>query len=138
MLMLKGLSRRGNLAGRSLVVGAGLWAALVVTAHAQLDWSGWSEFLPGLSKEDYAVIASKVDDELEGKPEGSVVNWKNPQSGNSGIVQLIASYEWDGHKCRRYIHVLHLVDKRSKTQVWQEDICKIGDTWKWPIPPRRL
>ncbi len=61
---------------------------------------------------------------------GDLKSWDNEESGNSGTVQLINMFEYQGLPCRRMHHVIELKTERDPRQ-FTIDRCKTPDgEWK--------
>lgn len=124
------------------------WALIVVAAalgvapaNAQRGVGGWSDILPELNKADIEIAKKKSRGELIGKPIGTVLVWNNPKSGNSGTVQLVSNFKWQGYQCRKVVHAFHVSKKQRTThrsQNWEIVLCDVKGEWKWPVPPKRL
>jgi len=77
-------------------------AALLLAAtasHAQFGQGFWTS--ANLTKSDIKVIRKIVRGELAGKPNGTTLPWKNPDSGNSGKVTLLNSFPSKGRACEK-------------------------------------
>jgi len=60
----------------------------------------WDTYVT-LTRTDLDTIRSILDQQIHnGKPGGSV-SWKNPESGNSGVVTLLGAFSRQGHRCER-------------------------------------
>lgn len=56
-----------------------------------------------LSGSDRAAYERTAQKGLSQSPDGEVVNWRNPETGNSGIFRPIRSFRLaDGRYCRQY------------------------------------
>jgi hypothetical protein len=95
----------------------------------------WVDVLPELTTEDSEIIKTKARVEMNGKPEGTVLEWDNPKSGNSGTVTLLKRFTIDGRECRSLRHVLNIV--RAEPFRYKLTICLQPDgSWKWRSPKR--
>lgn len=95
----------------------------------------WIDVLPELTAQDTEIIKRKARVELSDKPEGTILEWDNPKSGNSGTVTLLKRFSIDGRECRVLRHVLNMV--RAESFRYKVTICLQPDgTWKWRSPPR--
>lgn len=114
---------------RSLfIAGAFLFPPAVATAR-------WIDVLPELTAEDVELIQHKARVEMGDKPEGTILKWDNPKSGNSGNVTLLKRFSAEGRECRALRHVLNIV--RAESFRYKVTICRQpDDTWKWRAPPR--
>lgn len=101
------------------------------------ELAGFMEVAPRLTKQDIKLAENAAREEMEGKLPGTVLAWTNPKSGNSGTVRLIANRTWKNNKCRQVVHVFDI--KNEEKQRWEFLVCLMKDnTWKWPVPPKRL
>jgi hypothetical protein len=122
-------------------LGAALAVSFVVTAidpgpaDAAGQWRGWGDFFPKLTESDLDMVHSAAREDMTGKPVGTKNLWENPESGNSGSVQLLSVYQWEGYDCRKVLHFLQFPE--AATQVWEVTLCDIDGEWKWPVPPER-
>ncbi len=109
---------------RTLFLIAGLCLAGDVLAQA-----GWRDMLPRLTEEDVDIVARTVRQELTGKPEGTVLEWRNDDSGNHGTVELVRRFDGAEGECRVVRH-----DMRIKLYGnWRKTVtvCRRGDDWYW-------
>jgi len=68
-------------------------------ARAQMGQGFWTSAT--LTKSDIKLIRKIVRKDLVGKPKGTSLPWKNPDSGNSGKVTLLDSFPSQGRACER-------------------------------------
>jgi surface antigen len=95
----------------------------------------WGEVFPELTAQDIEIIKKKARVEMNGKPEGTVLEWDNSKSGNSGNVTLLKRFSAEGRECRALRHVFNVV--RAAPYRYKVTICLQPDgTWKWRTPPR--
>jgi surface antigen len=132
----------------------GLWrhlrSPLLLTAAALLllaPVAGFAQYgttfrsSPKLTSTDIAMIRKLVRQELTGKPNGTTLSWRNPESENSGTVTLIDSFPSRGRDCRRVRYVVNPGPKqasfaRSATYVLTN--CRLPDgTWQIDKQARR-
>jgi surface antigen len=59
------------------------------------------------------MVRKLVRWDLTGKPNGTTLNWKNPQSGNAGSVTLLATFRSAGRDCRRVRYVVQPASSQS-------------------------
>jgi|SRR5690349_3753893 len=107
-----------------------LAGALVVpfqAAEAQLLFG--SRLGEALYKGDDTKIIMQVGaDMLRNAADGESRPWSNPQSGHSGTITIIRSYQRSGMRCRE-AQVNSSLEERSITYVLP--VCQIADgTWK--------
>ena len=95
----------------------------------------WIDVLPELTRQDIELINNKARVEMGDKPEGTILEWDNPKSGNSGSVTLLKRFSAEGRECRALRHVFNVV--RAESFRYKVTICLQPDgTWKWRAPPR--
>jgi surface antigen len=89
--------------------------------------------LPGVvaSEEDRAIMREAIGQALENQPDDVTTGWKNPETGSSGIIRPVATYEKDGMSCRR-LRLRNTIDDQSNE--WIFNFCKTpeGD---WKVAP---
>lgn len=82
-----------------------------------------------LSVEDTKIIMQVGADMLRTASDGESRPWSNPQTGHSGTITIIRSYERDGMPCRD-TRVSSVLDKRNVT--YALPVCQVADgTWKF-------
>jgi hypothetical protein len=62
--------------------------------------------IPSLTRSDLAMMRKLVREGLTGKPDGTTLSWHNPESQNSGTVQLLEEFPSQGRDCRRVLYVV--------------------------------
>ncbi len=73
---------------------------------------------------------------MNGKPEGTTLEWDNPKSGNFGSVTLPKRFSIDARECRALRHVFNM-RRRANPFRYKITICLQPDgTWQWRTPPR--
>lgn len=98
----------------------------IVSATAQQRFGFLGESLD-LSDDDVELQRKTVRNALDNHADGKLSSWNNPDTGHSGRVQPISSYESDGLKCRDF--KLEIVGARTRQLVLAA--CKQADgTWK--------
>jgi len=87
-----------------------------------------------LTKSDIKLIRKIVRKDLVGKPKGTSLPWKNPDSGNSGKVTLLDSFPSEGRACSR---VRYFIDPgpnqpaAAQPTTYVITSCKYADgSWK--------
>jgi hypothetical protein len=76
----------------------GLFAAAL--AQAQGLTQPWDEITP-LTPQDRAIIRSTVERQIHGKRPETVATWNNPESRQSGTIQLLSTSTRQGMHCER-------------------------------------
>jgi len=90
---------------------------------------GLNRAFPALSKQDLKLLTSMAREEMTGKPEGTVLEWKNPRSGAAGTVTLVKRYWHNEQECRNIVHDFNVLG----TERWnyKSTICRQPDgSWK--------
>ena len=87
---------------RTALIAATVAAALIQTpAFAQgyrwLDTSPVRHF----TDEDWSLLRSTAREVLDNGADGSEDSWENPDSGSSGSIKVLSSFQQDGLHCRR-------------------------------------
>lgn len=80
-----------------------------------------------LSKQDLAIMTETVDAVLADARNGETRSWKNPETGASGDVQALKSFEHDGLSCRR-IALINQAKGQEARSVY--DLCEVDGAWK--------
>jgi surface antigen len=80
-----------------------LAAALLVLCPmgASAQYGRTFQTMVKLSDSDLAIVRKIVREDLTGKPKGTTIPWRNPESQNSGTVTLVDSFASKGRDCRR-------------------------------------
>ena len=106
-----------------------LWS---LGAHAQMGQGFWTSAT--LTKSDIALIRKTVRKDLLGKPKGTSLPWKNPDSGNSGKVTLLDSFPSKGRTCERVRYFIDPGPNQPSTAqptTYVITSCKLPDgSWK--------
>ena len=103
---------------------------------ASAQFLDWNRVFPALTKEDIEIIGQAEVAELDGKPDGSVVDWNNSKSGASGQVTLRKRFFVEGQECRELLHSIKV--KGSETWYYLNTICLSDGNWKLLKPPRHV
>jgi hypothetical protein len=80
-----------------------LFLYLLLVCSAAQAFVLWSEALPPLTKSDIAAI-NKLTDGLELQKPGTTWRWENPETGHSGSITLIKTFQNRGMSCRVLRH----------------------------------
>jgi surface antigen len=85
---------------------------------------------PFLTNADFAFadVATRKLMEPEPAPFGTVAAWRNPESGNSGLLTMGRAYEKNGNICRMVSWHVAFSDTRQHTVIL--DTCRIAGVWK--------
>jgi len=95
-----------------------------VLPPAELNW-------PPLTAGDFDRMHAAAGLLYQGRPVGSIENWRNPKTDNAGSVTLTGDFATKGMPCRTMtyrIRLKHSVDDPSRYVIsW----CKLSDgSWK--------
>ncbi len=115
----------------SLALAAAILTAVAgLPAQAQLNPFTRSGF--ELSQEDIDLLKAAAAKLYEGEtaPVGQAEQWTNGKTGNSGIVQLIGLFDYQGLPCRRLQHDI-TIKNVSDPYRFIVDRCRTADgSWK--------
>lgn len=105
-----------------------LFAFMMITATSQasnfrfLENSPISEFSPA----DTAMFEDAIQTALEKKKDGEKLAWKNEETGVSGLVNPLSTYEENGTTCRQ-LRIVNRAKNKIAESVYK--FCKKGDEW---------
>jgi hypothetical protein len=105
-------------------------AALVVSASAFGQGYRWLDTSPiqHFTDEDWTLLRSTARDVLDNGADGSEDSWENSDSGASGSIKVLNTYEKDGLRCRR-TYFANSAGGFHGTGIF--NLCKVADgTWK--------
>jgi surface antigen len=110
---------------------------LVVTLTALAGspaWSFWSWMrdaaLTEFTDSDWAILKTEARRVLEDEPDGKRVDWRNPETGNSGSIRAVASLSFNRQPCRK-VAFRQVTAKGTKGQGVYH-LCRQNDaTWKF-------
>ncbi len=116
----------------SLPIKATLAALMAFAASpAEAQWLG-PHFGHNISltRDDMQMMQAAVTG-IHGKPVGTAASWDNPQSGNSGAIELLKKLTRHGRPCEELRYTL----RASKRSVAQEhyifvSCLQLDNTWK--------
>ena len=110
-----------------------LFAAEMVAAQNML----WLDVSPVrfFNDRDWQLWNETADEVLEA-PDGTTLEWNNPESGNSGRMTARSSYQMDGHKCR-LVRVENRAGREDLTGGANFNVCHIGGEWKIVGPVKK-
>lgn len=103
----------GALAGSQIGSGTGQLAAVAIGALTGA-WAG-SEIGKSLDKADKMYAQRTTQNALEYNRTGQTSSWRNPDSGHSGTVTPVETYEPSGNDrtCREYETTIYVDGKRE-------------------------
>ena len=91
----------GGLVGSQF--GGGLGQTLFMTTGVLVGGSSGYTAARSLAGSDQAHYETSVRQALHTSPDGDVVRWANPETGRSGIVRTVSTYQHaNGQQCRAY------------------------------------
>jgi surface antigen len=97
---------------------------------------GWATAFPSLSEDDIEIMQETARVKMNGKPEGTALNWENPKSGSSDTVTLLRRFKHQSLECRELKHSI----KPRHDEPWtiRNEIClDANGEWKWLRLPRK-
>jgi len=102
----------GALLGAQFGKGSGQLAAVGLGALAGALIGG--EIGKSMDEQDKRIAELSSQRALETAPSGKSVEWRNPDSGNSGYVTPTKTFREDGKYCREYTHVVNIGGQSQK------------------------
>lgn len=114
-------------------------SALLLALVVLVEWTpgvafaarlGRSEPL-GLTNQDLAMMHGVEQTEMDGKPEGTKIGWRNAQSGNSGTVTLIRRDSLDGRECRQVRHLISASKTNQQRDYTMKTCLQADGSWKY-------
>ncbi len=98
--------------------------------HTQGLTKPWDNMTP-LTAQDRAILSTTVQQQIHGKPPGTVANWSNPNGGHSGTITLLSKSARQGMPCER---IEYRTLEPGSAQVHSRYVftsCQLPDgTWK--------
>ena len=91
---------------------------------------GWLRASPlsVFTEVDWEMLRKNARGALDGAADGTTASWENPDTGHSGSVTVLSSYEEDGRRCRK---AKFTNEARGMTGIQTHRLCKVDDgTWK--------
>ncbi len=84
-----------------------------------------------LTKQDLDIMHRTVDEQVHGKPIGTIASWSNADSGNYGTIKLAKRYTLNGRSCEtvRYTLATHRMPVTPEHYVLESCLMPDG-TWK--------
>jgi surface antigen len=87
-----------------------------------------------MTKEDLALFQTNMREALEQDADGTTRRWKNPDSGASGTLTPVSTFEQNGVKCRR-LEIVNTVQGLTARSTF--NMCRQADgTWVSSAPKR--
>jgi surface antigen len=118
---------------RTAVPSALLLAAALATLPAAASAAGqfgWLRASPlsVFTEVDWEMLRKNARGTLDESPDGTTSSWENPDTGHSGSVTVLSTYEEDGRRCRK---AKFTNEARGMTGIQTHRLCKVADgTWK--------
>lgn len=104
-------SRRGSLSHVAVFVLVVCCALMRPEVGAGAVWNGLKDSpISKFTEQDMTYFEAARTEALEKRADGESVSWANPETGNSGTVTPIRTYERAGSRCR----VLEIVNRAGK------------------------
>ena len=107
-------------------------AAIVmfISASAQSQAYRWMDTSPlkFFTDQDWDLMRSTARRTLDNADDGTTATWSNPETGASGSITVINTYEEEGRRCRK---TKFFNSARGLTGTGIFRLCKVEDgTWK--------
>ena len=119
-----------------------LAAALLLwpmSAHAQ--YGRPVQTMVKLTDSDRVIVRKIVREDFTGKPNGTTIAWKNPESQNSGKVTLLDRFTSQGRDCRKVRYLVEPGPMQPPATIRASYVmtsCRLADgTWKLDESARR-
>ena len=111
-------------------------ASLVVAQQMPPMWQGTT--LPGVSRDDTDRMHAAATRLYEGQSIGTVERWRNPDTGNSGTIELLREFETSGMPCRSMKYLIRFGEvKKNQFRHYLVNWCKTSSgEWKILERPR--
>lgn len=120
-------SQVGSGSGNKVAIGAGVLAGGLLG----------SKVARSMNCEDQGLHNNAAQDALETKPSGTTSSWRNPDSGSSGAITPMRTYQQqDGSYCRDFEQTI-LVDGKAE-QAYGEACRQEDGSWRIVERPGRI
>jgi surface antigen len=87
-----------------------------------------------MTKEDLALFQANMREALEQDADGTTRRWKNPDTGTSGTLTPVSTFEQNGLKCRR-LEIVNTLQGLTGRSLF--DMCRQADgNWVSSAPKR--
>jgi hypothetical protein len=97
---------------------------------ALAQWWQWMND-PVMSKDDLAIIRKTVQQEIRGKPVGTVAKWANPATRHSGVITLVGKSVYEGLPCEKIKYEIASSTPRGPSEQYVFTSCRTADgSWK--------
>ncbi len=106
---------------------------VLAAAGARGQMIGWSSVFPRLEEGDLERMQQAARGGLDGKQEGGVANWENPNTRARGRVELLRRFDRQGRPCRLVVHTFTLPGQ--ETWVYRSTLCR-DEEGQWNVLER--
>jgi hypothetical protein len=98
-----------------------------LSAEAQLMGPSWVT----LTQSDLAMIKGALAEQIHNRKPGTSASWRNPESGNSGMVTLLKAFARQGRRCEQIEYRLSPPDRTNPSDRFVLTRCVQPDgSWK--------
>ena len=80
---------------------------------------------------DWEILRRNARDALDDAEDGTTASWQNPDTGHSGSVTVVSTFEEDGRRCRK---ATFRNEARGMKGEQTHRLCKVEDN-SWKIVP---
>jgi hypothetical protein len=116
-------------------------AGLALAVVLAMGVAAWAQYPTPLifgrslstNDEDLAVVRAATAPLFDAATSGMTREWSNPQTGNSGTVELRRIFALRGMPCRTFGYTTWTEHHANETQIVL-DWCKLSDGWKLVDP----
>lgn len=113
---------------KAIVVAIAAFSA--IPAQAQLLGPKWQTNVV-LTEQDLSMIHAAVAQRIHGKPVGTTTTWRNPDSGNSGTIELVRDLALKNQKCEEIAYTAYSTKPGYPPEHFHFTSCLQTDgTWK--------
>ena len=110
-----------------------------MSAHAQ--YGRPLQTMVKLTDSDFVIVHKIVQEEFTGKPNGTTIAWKNPETQNAGTVTLLDRFASQGRDCRKVRYLVEPGPTQPAASIpgtYVMTSCRLADgTWKLDDSARR-
>lgn len=101
-----------------------VFCALFAFSSTAMSIPGLSRIIPkDLSDSDIQMMMDHARNKMDGKPEGAVLTWTNPETRNTGKVTLLRAFQIRGNSCREILHFVDIANDMDNF-TYRTTICK--------------
>lgn len=108
------------------VAAAALALALLLPASSHAVWQ-WMRGAAAtdFKESDWAMLKETAMGVLNDLPDREQANWSNPETGNRGSVMALATFQYQGQKCRRA--AMRNITSRGRDERSAYTLCQQAD-----------